>query len=563
MFENRKSCQLTRTAAAGLFVSALLAGTALCASPAHASVACTDMTSLVIPNTTIDIAQAIPAGTYTPTGSGAIANLPAFCRVHGFVSPVPGSVIGFEVWMPDAGWNTKIEMFGNGGYSSSLDYSDMGAQLIRGYATLSTDTGHAYSTDGDPDFAVGHPQAIIDWGHRAVHQSILKAKQVVHAFYGSRAAHAYFSGCSTGGHQALMEVQRYPTDFDGVIGGDPGNNRTHLNAGFLWEYLVDHPFGDDNDPILPATKLPVLTHAVIAVCQAQNGARDGGLSSDNFLNDPRDCNFDPSILQCPNNVDAPDCLTTAQIQTAQAIYAGPHDPVDGTLIENGYEPGSEAAAEPGLNWSSYFQDFNGLNEPARTNFWKYWVFDNPNWDWWTFNFDTDMKKTDNKLAGPINAMNPDISAFEDAGGKLIQYHGWADPVVPSLESINYYDRVLGQEGGSIHTPSILRQTQSFYRLFMVPGMGHCSGGPGPTSFAAPMQSALEQWVEQGTAPASIVGTSYLNNTPSEGVAYTRPLCPYPQKPYYQGGDPDAAASFVCKNDLRNHPTPIPAPEWLR
>ena len=506
----------------------LLWAAAILALPLSAAAGTTDcgrLASLTLAHTTLR-AQTV----------AATDGVPAYCRVQGTIDPVPGSKIGFELWLPAQGWNRKIEMFGNGGYSAAIDHPDMTAQLRRGYATLGTDTGHSGS---DPDVAVEHPEVIVDWGWRAVHASVEAARTIVASFYGAAPIHRYFSGCSTGGHQALTEAQRFPDDFDGIVAGDPGNNRTHLNVGFLAEFLRDHPKGDNNVKLLPAAKLSVLTAAAVRSCRAADLRRDGGLPGDDFLSDPRDCKFDPASLRC-HGADGPDCLTDAQVGVAQAIYAGPHDPRTGALIENGYVPGSEAG------WAAYFQDFNGRNEPARADFWADWVFHEPNWNWWSFDFDRDVTLTDDHLAGTINAMNPDLSRFA-AHGKLIGYHGFADPVVPSLESINYYQRVVAAMGGTA-------PVDRFFRLFMVPGMGHCKGGPGPSRFDA--QSALEDWVERGRAPARLVATA-------SNASSSRPLCPYPAHAFYRAGDPKDAASFDCRTDTLERPTPMPAPAYLR
>ncbi len=535
----------------------LLASTSLMSTAARAAPNCEALPQAInSASIMLDVAQSVAAGSYMPAGSRPITGLPAFCRVHGYVTPVPGSKIGFEIWLPQTGWNAKLEMFGNGGYSSALDYTDMGTALIAGYGTLGTDTGHG--SDSDPDFALGAPQAIVDWSSRAVHESIVVSKQIAMAFYGLTPVHSFFSGCSTGGQQALAEVQRFPTDFDGVIAGDPGHNRTHLNAGFLWEYIKDHPYRDDAHPILPPAKLATISNAAVAACQPQNGSINGGLPTDAYLDDPRDCSFDPATLLCPAGTDQASCLTPPQVEVVRAIYAGPTNPRTGSLIENGYTKGSETG------WSSYFQDFNGINEPARTNFWKYWAFNNKNWDWWTFDFDKAMAYTDNQLAATVNSMSADIGPFQRTGAKIIQYHGFADPVVPSLESINYYNRVVAaQQAGGQTYGAALQQVSSFYRLFMVPGMNHCNGGPGPNVFAAPMQAALEAWVEQGQAPASITATKYVNNNPASAVQFSRPLCPYPAKARYTNGDATSASSFSCVTDSQQHPTPTPAPEYLR
>ncbi len=336
--------------------------TAMAAPPALAA-NCADLAKTPPQYTTIETAEQIAPGSYTPPGTAAIAGLPAFCHVHGVISPAQDSHIGLELWLPLSGWNGKAEMFGNGGYSPKISYDLMAVALRAGYATFSTDTGH---TGEDPDFAVGHPDRIADWGWRAVHESALAARRLVQNFYGSAAQHAYFRGCSTGGHQALMEAQRFPDDFDGIIAGDPGNNRTHLNAGFLWQYVANHPHGDDADQILPASKLGMISQAVLGACRALNGSRDGGLPSDAFLDDPRDCHFDPASLQCHGG-DAPNCLTQPQVSALKAMYAGAHDPKTGELIYFGWPPGSEgsSAVVPRLPGWSLYLGRPGASPPAR------------------------------------------------------------------------------------------------------------------------------------------------------------------------------------------------------
>jgi len=535
---------------------------AVVSGPARAD-ACTNLSNLSVPNVTITLAKAIPAGNFTAPDGSLQSNLPAFCEIHSVATPVPNSNIGFELWMPVSGWNGKLEMFGNGGYSSAISYGSMAALLQTGYATLGTDTGH---TGDDPlPFIQGasNPEIIVDWGHRAVHQSVLTAKLVVAQYYGKSAQHAYFNGCSTGGHQALMEAQRYPDDFDGIIAGDPGNNRTHLNAGFLWRFIQVHPPGDNSlaDQIVPASALPLATAAAVAKC----GTQDGGLATDPFLNDPQDCKFNPAVLECTGAPTA-SCLTAPQVAAFKTLYGGTVDLRNGHLIYPAWPPGSEAAYSFGtfpIGWNLYW----GTTEPTRANFWRYWVFNDPNWNWWTFDWDKDMKFTDDKLAPIINAMNPDLSPFERRGGKLLQYHGSADPVVAPADSIDYFERVLarhaGRTAGGEQEDEHVRgsipaaEVADFYRLFFVPGMGHCSGGPGATNFD--VQTPLEQWVEHGVAPDRIIASHSTNGA----VDFTRPLCPYPQVARFKGtGDLTSASSFACVPDEAD-PVQMPAREFLR
>ena len=523
-------------------------------SPAPSIAAsCGAVADLKIDNATIASAESHPAGGYRPGSGAEIEGLPAFCRARGVVTPVQGSKVGFEVWLPELDWNSKIEMFGNGGYSSAISYSTMADQLKRGYATVATDTGH----DGDdPDFASGHPEAIVDWASRAVHVSIDATKSVVSNFYGQAARHAYFWGCSTGGQQALSEAQRYPNDFNGIIAGDPGNNRTHLNAGFLWQFVKNHRAADLS-VIVPPEKLALITDAVVKECRG----RDGGAESDAFLTDPEACGFRPDELLC-KGADAPDCLTHEQVDALAAMYGGAHDPKTGEQIYYGWPKGSENSGRmvkslPG--WSLYWADPVHSDRPARLNFWKVWAFQDANWDWRTFDFDAGMKTVDDRLASTINAMSPNLSAFHAAGGKLIQYHGLADPVVPPRDSIDYYERVQAAEDNG--KPPRADASADFYRLFLAPGLYHCQGGPGPN--VLDVQRALEQWVEQGTAPATIAATKYSDDKPAAGVSMSRALCPYPKRAHYDGvGDPAEASSFSCVEAAR-YPKPLPAEAYLR
>jgi feruloyl esterase len=522
------------------------------AVPAIAA-SCDALTNFKIDKASIDAAESHPAGAYAPTGGAELAGLPEFCRAHGVATPVEGSQVGFEVWLPETDWNGKIEMVGNGGYSSAIAYPAMADQLKRGYAAVATDTGHK---GDDPEFAVGRPEAIVDWASRAVHVSIDAAKAVVSDFYGKAPGHAYFWGCSTGGQQALTEAQRYPKDFDGIIAGDPGNNRTHLNAGFFWQFVKNHRTSDVS-VIVPPEKLAIITDAVIKTCRG----KDGGAPSDAFLTDPEACAFQPADLLC-KGADAPDCLTQEQVDAMAAMYGGAHDPKTDAQIYYGWPKGSENSGRvvktlPG--WSLYWADPAHPERPARLNFWKIWAFQNPNWDWRTFDFDAGMTAVDDRLASTINAMSSDLSAFRAAGGKLIQYHGLADPVVPPRESIDYYERVQAAEDTA--KPPRADASADFYRLFLAPGLYHCQGGPGPN--VLDVEGALEKWVEQGVAPETIAATKRRDDKPAEAVTMSRPLCPYPKRAHYDGsGDPAEASSFSCVEATR-YPNPLPAAAYLR
>jgi Tannase and feruloyl esterase len=515
---------------------------------------CADLQDLQLKNAHVDSTQLVSGGSfqiehpafYEPP---SIDDLPAFCRLLGTAAPVEGSRIGFEVWLPVSGWNGKLEMYGNGGYGSSIAYQPMAEGLRHGYVTVGTDTGHK---GDDPAFARGRPESIVDWGHRAVHVTSVQSRAIVKKLYGRPPDHAYFTGCSTGGHQALMEAQRYPDDFDGIIAGDPGNNRTHLNAGFLWQFLRNHEQNPHATAIIPADKLALINKAVLDTCRSMNGNRSGGLPSDPFLDDPLACNFYPGTLLC-RDYDDIGCLDTRQVEALRSLYDGPRNSRTGERIYFGQTPGSEAAGgPPGLpGWSLYWADPRNPRQPARASFWQVWAFDDPDWAWWDFDFDADMGVTDDRLADTINAMDPNLSRFRAAGGKLIQYHGLSDPVVPVADSISYYQRVVAD----------VDRVDKFYRLFLVPGLNHCWGGPGPTIFD--MQAALEAWVERGKVPERIVAERHTNGDPAAPVEYTRPLCPYPAYAVYSGaGDKSSAVNFECSTDLPRPAIPVIGPDYL-
>ena len=489
-----------------VFLATLAIGMAALAGKAHAT-ACDDLVTKP------------PVGMQITSVAAALPGLPLTCRLQGSVSPVSGSRIGFEVWLP-VSWNGKFQMVGNGGYSSALDTRAMTALINRGYAVAATDTGHR---GDDPDFVIDHPEAMADWGYRAVHSTAEAAKALITRYYGQKPRYSYFSGCSTGGQQALMEAQRYPADFDGIIAGDPGNNRTRLNLGFLWLYRVTHR--PDGSLILPPEKLPLLNKAVLDAC----AGKDGGLVDDRFLTAPDQCRFKPKQLLCKKGTaDHSQCLTHDEVKAVEAIYQGAKNARTGASLYYGWAKGSE------LGWPAYWANPGKPGEPARLNFWRHWVFHDPDWAADRFDFDQDVTRLED-ISPIIDAVNPDLSAFAAAGGKLIQFHGLADPVVPPSESTGYYAQVKAISGD----PS------GFFRLFMVPGMGHCQGGPGIMTVET--QDALERWVENGKAPETLPGTRFKSMNPADGVVFTRPVCPYPTQAAYDGkGDRSAASSFTCK-----------------
>jgi len=491
--------------------------------PAQATGAsCESLNSLAIPHTTI-MAESVAAGAFTPpapaggkgkgkAGGGGFENLPAFCRVQVTSKPSNDSDIKIEYWLPATGWNGNFEANGNGGWSGSITPNTLAAGMQRGYASAMTDTGHE---GGSASFAMGHPEKVVDFGYRAVHEMATTGKLLIRAFYGRDPRHSYWNGCSAGGRQGLMSAQRYPEDFDAIVAGSPAINFTGRSAQAVWIGQASH---NEEASALTREKFEAVHTAVLAACDAIDGVKDG------VLEDPTRCKFDPKTIEC-KGADAPTCLTSAQVETVQRIYSDVVNPRTKSVIFQRHEPGSE------LGWNT----MAGPNVfTIATDTFKYAVFEDTNWDYKTFNFDSDMAKTQEKVGKVVDALDPNLKPFLARGGKIIQYHGWADPQISPGSSVEYYKSVEKAMGGRDNI-------NANYRLFMIPGMAHCGGGEGTSTFD--MLAALEQWVEQGKAPDRIEASRVRNGQTDR----TRPLCPYPQTANYKGsGSTDASANFVCK-----------------
>jgi feruloyl esterase len=450
---------------------------------AFAQTPCEQLLSLKLPATRITAAQP-DAG---------------YCRVAAVLTPTADSHIEMEVRMPSK-WNGKFQAVGNGGWAGSISVPAMMAAMQEGYATASTDTGHQSSVTPGGSFALGHPEKLVDYGYRAVHEMTVQAKAIITAFYGAAPRLSYWNGCSNGGRQALMEAQRYPEDYDGIIAGAPAANWSGRALQSLWVAQAVHR---SDASFIPAAKYPAIHQAVLAACDRLDGVEDG------LLEDPMVCRFDPAVLLC-KDADTPSCLTQAQVETARRTYEN-HGAYPGLA------PGSE------LGWATY-----GAAKPFATgdDHFKYVVSGNPNWDYHDLNF-ADVARYRNPT---VDALDPDLKRFFAHRGKLIQYHGWSDPQIPPLHSVDYYRSVVAALGN----------VEKSYRLFMVPGMQHCGGGEGPNQFHA--LAALERWREAGIAPAEIIAAHVANNR----IDRTRPLCPYPQVAKYKGvGSINDGANFAC------------------
>jgi hypothetical protein len=479
-----------------------------------------------------ELQRSVAAGTTVREASIVPAKdaVPAHCLVKATVT-TEGNNVDFHLALP-ASWNGKFYFQGVGGFGGSM--GRLGAGLERGYASATTDTGHQ-GTATDARWALNDRAKEIDYGHRGTHVTTVAAKQVTAAYYGSAPRYAYFSGCSNGGRQALMEAQRYPDDYDGIVAGNPslgalGNVRRALT----YQYLLAAP-----DRALTPEKLAVLSNAAVAACDKNDGLADG------LIGDPRGCSFDPAVVSC-KAIDGPDCLSAGQVAMAKFIYAETKLP-DGRRIA-GFPIGHEDGTTGWQQWITgrappTSQEGGALSFGAEPpigfrfadGFFRYMAFekDDPEYDWLK-NFDVarDLPKieTYSRLISPTD---PDLSAFRKSGGKLLLYHGWADPALSAYDTINYYGSVVAKNGGK-------RRADQFVRLFLAPGMHHCAGGPGPNTFDS--LSALERWVESGAAPERIIAS----HVTGEKVDRTRPLCPEPQVARYVGsGSVDSAENFQC------------------
>ena len=481
---------------------------------------CESVATLSLPNVKVTSASEVAPGAFTPPGppprggggpGAAFAGLPTFCRVAATLTPSSDSDIKIEVWLPTSGWNGKFQAVGNGAWQGSISYPAMADALRRGYATSSTDTGHV---GGSASFGMGHPEKVKDFAYRSEHEMTVTAKAIVNAYYGSAPKFSYWVGCSAGGRQAMKEAQMFPADFDGIIAGSPGLDWSGRTAQAV---RIAQALQKEEARITQA-KAQVLHSAVVAACDGLDGVKDG------LIENPVACKFDPGVLACKGG-EEPACLTQAQVETARLIYSPIVDAKTKREIP-GLAPGSE------LGWTDM-----GWSASARAtglDHFRYLVFSDPQWDVQKFNVATDVARLTEGVSGDIDARDTNLKPFFDRGGKLIQYHGWADPQITPLASTAYFNRVASSLGGA-------SKVHASYRLFMAPGMGHCGGGEGPNDFDE--LAALEQWVEHGKAPDLIVASHSRDGK----VDRTRPLCPYPQVATYKGsGSIDEASNFVCR-----------------
>ena len=500
---------------AAIGLAAVLLALPLSAQTLDGNAACARVAMQSVPGATITAAQVVASGQLALGAELLDSNtrraLPAFCRVLATLEPSSDSVIQVEVWLPAAGWNGKFQAVGNGGFNGTINYPLLAAALARGYAAASTDTGHA---GGGAAWALGHPEKVIDFGWRAVHEMVTASKQLITARYDRAPARSYWNGCSAGGRQGLKAAQRFPEDFDGIIAGSPGLDWTGraVRASQAAQLLEAN-----SSARLLAADRQLLHRGAVAACDSNDGLVDG------LIDRPDRCRFDPGVLAC-GGAKSGSCLSAAQVDTARLLYSTAVNsktkrPLPGLL------PGSELGWTD-LGWSASARA-TGLDQL------RYVVFGDADWNLSRLDFDADVVKAE-EAAAAIDALDTNLTPFFARGGKLLQYHGWSDAQISPAASTQYHDRVAAALAGKA-------DLDASYRLFMAPGMGHCRDGEGPNVFDP--VDALERWVEHGQPPDRIAAAHVTNGV----VDRTRPLCPYPQRAVYTGsGSMDDAMNFACK-----------------
>jgi hypothetical protein len=481
------------------------------------AITCEQLGATKLKNVSTITALPVAAGTFTPPGSGALDSLPAFCRVSLVIKPQ----INIEVWLPMA-WNQRFQAVGGGGYAGAVSWPALATAVRSGYVTASTDTGHNGTTQPGGSFALNadgtlNTQLVEDFAFRSLQELTIQSKELIRAFYGERPKYSYWNGCSTGGRQGLIQAQRLPGGYDGILAGAPAINWDRFIPAELWPQIA---MKEEAGGPISACKLNTVTNAAIAACDGFDKVLDG------VLEDPRQCHFDPVALQCKEGV-TPDCncLTPKEVAAVRKVWDGPSSS-DGNRLWYGLTRGTPLAALSGANAFGISSDHV-----------RYWIERDKTFDWHTLNyaaFEADFQKSRTLFNRVIGSDEPDLHQFHREGGKVLIWHGLADQLIFPEGTIDYYERIIDKTG-------TLKDAQSFARLFLAPGVGHCGGGTGPSNFD--MFTELVKWVEAGLAPDRILASRMQNNQ----VVRTRPLCPYPAVASYTGnGSTDDAKNFVCE-----------------
>ena len=514
-------------------LAAASAVAALYAAPAAAK-DCADLAGMAVPDGKVTAATLVGAGEFSlPTGPGGpppgvvasgFKNLPAFCRVQATLAPTSDSDIKVEVWLPASGWNGKYVGIGNGIWAGTLSLTQLGDPLSRGYAVATTDTGHT-GNGLTAEWAIGHPEKLVDFGHRAVHGMTVTAKEVIKAFYGSGPKLSLWNSCSTGGRQGLMEAYRYPEDYDAISAMAPANPMTELMTQSMW--VGWQPNRMPGAKLSPA-KLATVHSAVLKKCDRLDGLEDG------LVMNPTACTFEPRTLQC-TGADSDSCLTPTQVDTLQAIHEGIRD-ANGNVVLGGWPWGAEMQLAALTQGPAPF--------PVALTYFSMLVFgDKPGWDWKTFDYIRDNQAGIAYGRDILDVPPTGLDAFFARGGKLLLSHGWNDGLIPATNSLLFYRH--------LYHDLPREQAQDQLRYYIVPGMDHCSGGEGVSQFDT--LGAIDAWASSGQAPHAIVATRPTVAAGPPGAPagpprepMSRPLCPYPLVAKYDGeGDTALAASFAC------------------
>jgi feruloyl esterase len=510
--------------AAACMAGAFFLVSALChaATPA---VSCENLAKLALPDTTITMAQPVAAGEFKMPANGMgpgapqksidVSSLPAFCRVAATLKPSSDSNIRIEVWLPMPDWNGKFMGVGGGGWSGNINYERLIDGLRQGYAVANTDSGHDNTKPEEAGgrFLPGHPEKLIDYGYRAVHLMTLRSKDITTTFYGSAPKHSYFLGGSRGGYEAITEANRYPADYDGICAGWPANPFVLFNAEQIWpSWLINQK----PERLIPQSKYAMIHAEVLKECDELDGVKDG------LLENPQACHFDPKVLLC-KGADAPDCLTAPQVELLQKTYQGPVNPRTGEVIFPGPPVGDEIA--------EMYRFAMPEPQSVALDMFKYVVFQDPNWDWKTMNWDSDIDKA-LAVTKPVLYTEPNFKAYIDRGGKLMIYSAWINYHNPA-QFVDYYKKAVKNVGADKAANSLL--------LFTIPGVFRPE-----TLFD--QANLIDEWVENGKTPYEFTGTYFADGK----VLRTRPICAYPKVAQYKGtGSTDEAANFVCAESKFN------------
>lgn len=485
-------------------------------------------------DTAITAAETVTSGSLSVENDGPpMQGLPAFCRVSGIMRPTSDSKIRFEVWLPEQGWNGRLLGAGNGGFAGAISYGQLANYLKRGYAASGSDAGHQ-AEGTDATWAFDHPEKVKDFGWRAVHLMTERAKQIVAGYYGQPQQKAYFDSCSDGGREALMEAERFPGDYDGILAGAPAYAwSTLLASGVAAMQTLGDPRAYISD-----WKLKAIQKAALDACDTLDGVKDG------IIGDPAKCHFDPQMLLCKGE-ESLDCLTQPQVDALKSLYSGAKDG-QGRAFGPGFSMGDETSWR---QWVMGEDPEASLFARFVRNDFRYLVTGDPKWNGLTADVDAMLKLSRDKTAADLDSTNPDLGRFAARGGKLILYHGWDDPAISPGYTIDYYKNVQQTMGA--------RKVDTFVRLYLVPGMEHCLGGPGASAFGQfgietdkgpkyGLFDSLQDWVEKGSPAGDVVATKYEGEGGARKAVLTRPLCAYPKVAKYKGsGETNDAASFTC------------------